>query len=308
MLKVVSSITNSIGALNYKGTWNASTNSPALASGVGTKGDYYVVSVAGNTSLDGETNWGVGDWAVFNGTVWQKVDGGSTGNLTTLTVTGNTYLATTSGSVGVGTASPSYKLDVVGSTTTSRLGKLIIVDDSPFLTGANISSGAASLGIGTTSATNVTVFTNSVERLRVNSAGNVGIGTNNPGYQLEVVGSSATAKFGKLIVADDAPFLTGANLNSGAASLGIGSTGATNIVMFTNSVERFRVSSVGNVVAGGSVALATNATNGFLYVPTCAGTPTGTPTTITGMAPIVVDTTNNKLYFYSNSAWRDAGP
>lgn len=58
----------------------------------------------------------------------------------------------------------------------------------------------------------------------------------------------------------------------------------------------------------GNQALATSATDGFLYVPTCAGTPTGTPTTQTGTAPIVVDTTNNKLYFYSGGAWRDAGP
>lgn len=49
MLKTVSSITNAIDALNYKGTWNANTNTPTLASGVGTKGDYYVVSVAGTT-------------------------------------------------------------------------------------------------------------------------------------------------------------------------------------------------------------------------------------------------------------------
>jgi len=87
MLKTISSIVNAIGALNYKGVWNASTNSPTLASGVGSKGDYYVVSVAGNTNLDGETLWGVGDWAAFNGTVWQKVDGGSTGNFTTIDVT-----------------------------------------------------------------------------------------------------------------------------------------------------------------------------------------------------------------------------
>lgn len=58
----------------------------------------------------------------------------------------------------------------------------------------------------------------------------------------------------------------------------------------------------------GNQALATTATDGFLYVPTCAGTPTGTPTTQTGTAPIVVDTTNNKLYFYSGGQWRDAGP
>jgi len=77
MLKTVSSIVNAIGALNYKGTWNASTNTPALASGVGTKGDYYVVSVAGTTDLDGVDFWGVGDWAVFNGATWQRVEGGS---------------------------------------------------------------------------------------------------------------------------------------------------------------------------------------------------------------------------------------
>jgi hypothetical protein len=63
-----------LGALNYQGTWDAATNTPTLASSVGTKGYYYVVSVAGNTNLDGITDWLVGDWAVYNGTVWQKVD------------------------------------------------------------------------------------------------------------------------------------------------------------------------------------------------------------------------------------------
>ena len=40
MLKTVSSITNAIGALNFKGTWDANEKSPALASSVGTKGDF----------------------------------------------------------------------------------------------------------------------------------------------------------------------------------------------------------------------------------------------------------------------------
>ena len=88
MLKTVSSVANALGALNYQGTWNASTNTPTLASGVGTQGDYYVVSVAGSTNLDGITNWGVGDWAAFNGSVWQRVEGGSDGNFVDLTVTG----------------------------------------------------------------------------------------------------------------------------------------------------------------------------------------------------------------------------
>lgn len=74
MLKTVSSLVNAIGALNYKGTWNASTNTPTLVSGTGTKGDYYVVSVAGTTTLDGISSWAVSDWAIFNGSYWEKVD------------------------------------------------------------------------------------------------------------------------------------------------------------------------------------------------------------------------------------------
>jgi hypothetical protein len=61
-----------------------------------------------------------------------------------------------------------------------------------------------------------------------------------------------------------------------------------------------------NVFAGstvvGTAALATTATSGFLYVPTCAGTPTGTPAGFTGTVPIVFDTTNNKIYVY-DGAW-----
>jgi hypothetical protein len=63
-----------LGDLNYQGAWNANTNSPTLTSSVGTKGFYYVVSVAGTTNLNGITDWQVGDWAVFNGSVWQKID------------------------------------------------------------------------------------------------------------------------------------------------------------------------------------------------------------------------------------------
>ena len=89
MLKTVSSVANALGALNYKGVWDAATNTPTLASGVGTQGDYYVVSVAGTTDLDGITNWGVGDWAAFNGSVWQRVEGGADGNFVNLEVTGD---------------------------------------------------------------------------------------------------------------------------------------------------------------------------------------------------------------------------
>ena len=75
MLKTVVTIGGGVtGALVYQGTWDASSNTPTLTSSVGTKGYYYVVSVAGSTNLDGITDWKIGDWAVFNGSIWQKVD------------------------------------------------------------------------------------------------------------------------------------------------------------------------------------------------------------------------------------------
>jgi len=72
---ITSATTASItGALVYQGAWNALTNTPTLTSSVGVSGYYYVVSVAGTTNLNGITDWQIGDWAIFNGTVWQKID------------------------------------------------------------------------------------------------------------------------------------------------------------------------------------------------------------------------------------------
>lgn len=96
------------GGLDYQGTWNASTNSPTLASGVGTNGFYYVVSVDGSTNLDGITDWKAGDWAIFNGTAWQKIDqswaiAGANNNITSMSgltgpISSPTYIQMGSGS------------------------------------------------------------------------------------------------------------------------------------------------------------------------------------------------------------------
>lgn len=58
---------DTITALSFQGAWNASTNSPSLATGVGTDGYAYKVSTAGSTTLDDVTSWSVGDYALYCG-------------------------------------------------------------------------------------------------------------------------------------------------------------------------------------------------------------------------------------------------
>ena len=127
------------GGLSYEGTWNASTNSPTLTSGVGTNGYYYVVSTTGTTNLDGITSWTVGDWAIFNGTNWQKIDNtdlvtsvaGRTGDvtLTNSDVSGsaasgaNSDITSLSGLTGA-ISNPTYIQMGSGSGTTLAAGRI----------------------------------------------------------------------------------------------------------------------------------------------------------------------------------------
>jgi len=58
-----------------KGEWNANTNTPTLADGAGTAGDYYDVTTAGTVDLgSGSIAYTVGDVVKYNGTTWYKID------------------------------------------------------------------------------------------------------------------------------------------------------------------------------------------------------------------------------------------
>jgi hypothetical protein len=126
-----------LGALSYQGTWNASTNTPTLASGVGVKGYYYVVSVAGSTNLDGVTDWLIGDWAVYNGTAWQKVD--NTDQVTSVNgQTGTVVLTTTNVAEGTNeyfTTARARASVSAGTGITYDSGTGVITNSSPSLGG-----------------------------------------------------------------------------------------------------------------------------------------------------------------------------
>jgi hypothetical protein len=131
-----------LGALSYQGTWNASTNTPTLTSSVGTKGYYYVVNVAGSTNLNGITDWVIGDWAVYNGSAWQKVD--NTDAVTSVNGYTGTVVLTNTDISGFGTMSTQNANSVaitggaidgttIGATTTST-GKFTTLNASTSLT------------------------------------------------------------------------------------------------------------------------------------------------------------------------------
>lgn len=59
-----------LGAVNYQGTYNAATNTPALPNATSSKGKYWVVNIAG--TQQGE-NFKVRDWVISNGVIWGRL-------------------------------------------------------------------------------------------------------------------------------------------------------------------------------------------------------------------------------------------
>lgn len=64
-----------LGQMEYISIWNAGSNTPIIPpASSSNKGHYYIVSVAGNTDIDGISDWNVGDWIASNGSTWDKID------------------------------------------------------------------------------------------------------------------------------------------------------------------------------------------------------------------------------------------
>jgi hypothetical protein len=77
--------------MEYKGMWNAATNTPTLANGTGDTGDVYICNVAGTVNFGaGPITFAVGDYVIYSGTIWQR-SSGAVGTVTSVaaTITGD---------------------------------------------------------------------------------------------------------------------------------------------------------------------------------------------------------------------------
>ena len=186
--------TNITGGLDYRGTWNASTNTPILTSSVGTNGYYYVVSVSGSTDLNGITDWVVGDWVIFNGISWQKLDqtnlvtsvNGATGAvvITASDLGALTNVTSTDGSVVITSPTATTRdLSVAVAASTNNVicqvrnvtGATLTKGTAVYITGATGQLPTVSKALATSDATSAQTLGLMTADLANNSNGNVTI-------------------------------------------------------------------------------------------------------------------------------------
>lgn len=93
-------------------------------------------------------------------------------------------------------------------------------------------------------------------------------------------------------------FILFTNSTGSKTYFGMGPVYTDNIWAYTNMIFQ------GSSLVVGNAALATTATTGFLYLPSCPGAPTGVPATQTGTVACVLDSTDSKLWAYIGGSWK----
>jgi ACT domain-containing protein len=281
------------GGTNYQGTWDAATNNPALTSSVGTKGYYYVVNVDGSTNLNGITDWKVGDWAIYNGSVWQKVDNSESvtsvfGRVGSITAVAGDYSATQITNTAAGSITATNVQDAineldgeklakasnlsdVASVTTSRtnLGVTATGADTTYAYRANnlndlasVTSARTNLGLGSAALESTTFFLQSANSL--SDVASVALARTNLG-----LGSIATQSAGNVTI-------TGGSI-SGITDLAVadGGTGASTLTGYVKGSGTAALTASGTIPNTDITGLGTMSTQNAASVTITGGTITG---------------------------------
>jgi len=299
-------------------------NSPFI-----TQGHYYVVSVGGTTTLNGVSNWTVGDWVIAGANnQWTKldhsqVDGtGTTGNLTkwsSTSVIADSIVSESGSAITVdGSLSTNTNLSSTGNfavntdkfTVAAASGIVSTANDiftaqnkGIFFNGASdFSSGIA----GTSAGQGVRIFAGGSAKVTIDSSGNVGINETDPsGYWgqannivIDTSGNggitikSSTSGNGRLVFTDTK------SSTAGNADGGMITYNHTDDEMRfqTNGSQKIVIDSSGNVGIGTTVASSMDAGANNLVVGSGSGTE--------GMT-IYSGTSNSGVIYFADGASGD---
>ena len=240
----------------YKGTWNASTNTPTLVDGTGTGGDLYIVSVAGSQDLgSGSISFVVGDEVTYNGLIWQKIPAAGVGVASFNTRTGAVTLTSSDVTTALDAGSivnakllnPS--ITVIGGTGISTTSNVINLGDTITLTNSGVTGVTAGTGVAIDSSTgNVTVSIGQA----VGTADSV---------QFNAVTSTTTIQATGNI--------TGGNISTAGQIIVDGNIVSMGYFITGNTLINSEISTAGNVtganlITGGGVTATGNVTGGNL--------------------------------------------
>ena len=259
------------GAVVFKGTWNAATNTPTLADGAGSAGWQYAVSVGGTRNLgSGSITFVAGDSIIYNGTIWQRIPASTVAEAGTLTGATLASNVLSSSLTSVGTL---LNLTVTNAITGSITGNAGTVTNGVYTNGtysdpAWITSLAASkVGLGNvTNESKATMFASPTfsGTVTLGAVGNVSITGGTNGYVLSTNGSGV--------------------LSWVAQSGGSSNTFTTIAVAGQTSVAADTTTDTLTLVAGTNVTITTDATTDTITInATSSG---GGATAFTGLSDV----------------------
>jgi len=185
------------------------------------------------------------------------------------------------GNVGIGETNPTRKLDVSGTAAATYF----------MMTSNTASAPAVDAAITRPADGTLAVVTNSAERMRINTSGNVGIGTTTPSSPLNVVAASASGlaiaingrssdNTGAMYLYANDGTTQQATIIATASEFRLSSVPAAAVQTFyTNGVERMRISASGTVTLSTALPIASGGTG--------ATTATGTGSVVLATSPTV---------------------
>jgi hypothetical protein len=229
---------------------------------------------------------------------------------------------TSAGFVGIGTTAPTYNLEVVGSGNVSTLIRTT-GGGVPVIRLTSDGVGEQNIYANVGSVQNMTFHVASSERMRIDSSGNVGIGTTSPANKLQVNGANVGIRLSDTSGTTDfheiqSGGVNGQNLFIDADRNNVGS--GNMIFRVAGATERMRIDSSGNVGIGTTPSVRLDVNNGAASVEQWIRTGTGFSSTLflkpngsggglrfqaeAGETATIYNTLNSPLAFGTNNTER----